>query len=252
MVTHAATGSEGLIWPAARNLAAWHEASVAALGHRSERIPGGWLSVDSIPDIYFGWVGTDPTVDPANVALALGRRSRGGHPSSACDPSSRLDLTSIGFRAGERQPWWFRSAGPVASAPHPIGISVEVVKSEIELATYEMVSAEGFGVAPAQPFRWHGPALLADRRFTIFLARLDGRPAGAALAFVEAGAVGVYGVTTVPWARERGLASALTGHAINVAANLPSVLQPSREARGLYARLGYARFAEFATWLRSG
>jgi GNAT superfamily N-acetyltransferase len=237
---------------AARNFAAWHEISVAALGYRSERVAGGWLSVDPIPGIYFGLVGTDPRTEPSILTSELVRRSRDGLPASACDPFGALDLGPLGFARGALQPWWARDPGPAPVGSHPRGVSVEVVRSEIELARYEAISAEGFGIPAGPPFRWHGPPLLVDRRLTIFLGRLDGRPAAAAMAFVEAGVVGVYGVTTVPSARGRGLATALTGHAVAVAPRLPTVLQPSREAERLYERLDFRSFAEFATWARSG
>jgi GNAT superfamily N-acetyltransferase len=240
-----------LVSAAARNLAAWHEAAVAALGHRSERVDGGWLTVDPVPAIYFGWISTEAGSDPVTVAREIGRRTRDGRPSGACDPWRTLDLASLGFERADPHPWWARAAEPLPGGAHPRGVSVQVVRSEIGLVSYEAVSAEGFGAPAAPPFRWHGPGLLADRRFTIFLARLDGRPASAAMAFVEAGVVGVYGVTTVPAAKGRGLATVLTSHAIAVAPRLPSVLQPSREAEGLYARLGYRPLAEFATWSRN-
>jgi GNAT superfamily N-acetyltransferase len=246
------TEPSDLVSAAAQNLAVWHEASVAALGHRSEWAAGGWLTVDPVPAIYFGWIGTQPGSDPVAIARVIARRTRRGRPASACDPWRTLDLAPQGFEPTEPQAWWARVAQPLPVGPHPRGVSVEVVRSEIELARYEGISAEGFGVPAEPPFRWHGPPLLLDRRLTIFLGRLDGRPAAAAMAFVEAGVVGVYGVATVPSARGRGLATALTGHAIAVAPRLPAVLQPSREAERLYERLGFAPFGDFATWARPG
>jgi len=241
-----------LVSAAAQNLAAWHEASVAALGYRSELVEGGWLSADPIPAIYFGWIGTGPAADVDAIAGAIARGTRGGRPASACDPWRTLDLTAGGFERADPQAWWARAPGRPPLGPHPRGVSVEVVRSEIELARYEAISAEGFGVPPEPPFRWHGPPLLVDRRVTIFLGRLDRRPAAAAMAFVEAGVVGIYGVTTVSPARGRGLATALTAHAIAVAPGLPAVLQPSPEAERLYSRLGFTPFGEFATWVRPG
>jgi len=241
-----------LVSAAARNLAAWHEASVAALGHRSERADGGWLTVDPVPAIYFGWIGTEPGSDPVAVAREIARRTRDGRPAGACDPWGTLDLAPLGFERADPQAWWARAAEPLPVGAHPRGVSIEVVRSEIGLAIYEAVSADGFGAPAAPPFRWHGPGLLADRRFTIFLARLDGRPASAAMAFVEAGVVGLYGVTTIPSLRGRGLGTILTRHAVGTARGLPAILQPSREAELMYARLGFAPFAEFATWVRPG
>jgi hypothetical protein len=44
----------------------------------------------------------------------------------------------------------------------------------------------------------------------LYLARLDSEPVGASQALFDSGAVGVYTVATVPWARGRGVGSALT------------------------------------------
>ena len=70
------------------------------------------------------------------------------------------------------------------------------------------------------------------------------------MGFAEAGVLGVYGVATVPEARRRGIATALTRGRWWHAPALPAVLQPSPMAEGMYPRLGFRRFTTFRSWDR--
>ena len=70
------------------------------------------------------------------------------------------------------------------------------------------------------------------------------------MSFLAGGVVGIYGVSTVPDARRRGYATALTALAIASEAGVPAVLQPSAAAEPLYARLGFRRFGSFDMWIR--
>jgi ribosomal protein S18 acetylase RimI-like enzyme len=62
------------------------------------------------------------------------------------------------------------------------------------------------------------------------------------------GAIGIYGVTTLPSARGRGYASALTRVLIDPA--IPAVLSPSIEAQNLYLRLGFEQVGMLTQWHR--
>jgi predicted GNAT family acetyltransferase len=62
--------------------------------------------------------------------------------------------------------------------------------------------------------------------------------------------LGIYGVATLPDARRRGYATALTQHAVAAVPGLPAVLQPSVMAERLYSRLGFRRFTTFRSWDR--
>jgi hypothetical protein len=238
---------------AAENLAAWHELSAAALGLRTRRDAAGWAALDPIPVIFFDWVGlrggttpSDCERDAERLLSTFGTDRR----LTISDPWNALPLARHGFRAGARQPWMVRGAAPVPAALTPADLDIERVADPDALATFEATSLAGFEATPVRPFTYHGPAILRDDRAHFWTGRVDGRAVVTAMAFVEAGVVGVYGVATVPDARHRGYATALTAIALTASPGCPAVLQPSAAAEPLYVRLGFRRFAEFGTWLR--
>ena len=161
----------------------------------------------------------------------------------------RMSLDGSGFSVEGDHPWMVRAPGALAvSAPE--GLRVERVTDAAGLADFELASAIGFGSPPQAAFTWHAPAVLADPRLQLWRGRLDNRTVSASMSFVEAGVVGIYGVSTVPDARRRGFAGALTRAALSADPSLPSVLQPSTSAEPLYRQLGYRRFTTFRTWVR--
>ncbi len=238
---------------AAENLAAWHEVSAAALGLRTRRDAAGWAALDPIPAIFFDWVGLRGATTPAQreedadrlLATIGARRSL-----TVSDPWDALPLGRHGFRAGSRQPWMARGPGPVPAALTPVDLEIERVADPDGLAAFEAAGLAGFEAVPVPAFTYHAPGILRDGWAHFWTGRVDGRAVATAMAFAEAGVVGVYGVATVPGARRRGYATALTAIALTAAPGLPAVLQPSAAAERLYARLGFRRFAEFGTWLR--
>jgi GNAT superfamily N-acetyltransferase len=146
-----------------------------------------------------------------------------------------------------------RPAGPVdGDGAPPAELSIEQVTDVPALLTFEATAAQGFESGAVDPHTWHGPDVLTDSRLRMWVGRRDDRPVAVAMAFADAGVLGVYGVATIPMARRRGYATALTAHAVSSAPELPAVLQPSRVAEPLYRRLGFQRFGVFRSWGRAG
>jgi GNAT superfamily N-acetyltransferase len=244
---------------AARNLAGWHESSLRALGVPQRRWPDAWLATAPPPPIYFSWIGTavgsagdgDGTLPSAEerIASAFGDQSR---MAAVSDPWRRYDLAPLGFEPGEPQPWMVRDPDADAARPvQPPELRIEPVADPDALVEFERTAALGFEVPPVAPFEWHGPGVLVDPRFRAWIGRVDGEPATVAMAYLDAGVVGVYGVATIPRHRGRGYGSLMTSLALRAAPSLPAVLQPSPRAEPLYARLGFRRFASFDSWHRA-
>ena len=84
----------------------------------------------------------------------------------------------------------------------------------------------------------------------IWLARVDGRPVGAAMSYCTENAVGVFGVNTIASARRRGYGGALTRAAVLSETGLPAVLASSTEGRSLYESLGFEEVGQLAIWAR--
>jgi GNAT superfamily N-acetyltransferase len=213
------------------------------------------VALDPPPPIYFDWIGLRRPAGrdgATDVARSIAESFPRGRRVIASDPWQAVALDGHGFRKGSEQPWMARAAAPLAAALTPRELDVEEVRRPDALATFEATSLAGFEAPPHAPFTFHGPGVLADPRARLLTGRVRGRPVATAMSFVEAGVVAVYGVATVPHARRRGYATALTALAIEAAPALPAVLQPSAAAEPLYARLGFRRFASFDTWVREG
>lgn len=234
-----------LVAATAANLAGWHDLMLRALGHATRQDGGLWLTGDRVPQIFFSAIAVRSRA--SSEACAAGTSTAVW--IAVCDPWNDLSLDGSGFSVEGDHPWMVRAPGALAVAA-PEGLRVERVTDAAGLADFELASAIGFGSPPQAPFTWHAPAVLADPRLQLWRGRLDNRTVSASMSFVEAGVVGVYGVSTVPDARRRGFAGALTRAALSADPSLPSVLQPSTSAEPLYRQFGYRRFTTFRTWVR--
>jgi ribosomal protein S18 acetylase RimI-like enzyme len=89
------------------------------------------------------------------------------------------------------------------------------------------------------------PGLLSDvdqRAFHVLLARLQGESVATAMAFDRDDDCGIYNITTLEWARRRGLGTALTAlHAHDAIARgcRTASLQSTEMARGVYTGVGF-------------
>jgi GNAT superfamily N-acetyltransferase len=82
-----------------------------------------------------------------------------------------------------------------------------------------------------------------------YVARLDGESVAMLMAFDHAGDCGIYMVSTVEAARRRGIATALSAHAVAAARDrgcLTASLQATEIAERVYARVG---FRDLGRWL---
>jgi ribosomal protein S18 acetylase RimI-like enzyme len=78
-----------------------------------------------------------------------------------------------------------------------------------------------------------------------FIGWLHDRPVASTSLLLHAGVAGIYGVATVPEARKRGIATAMTQHALRLAQKLNyhvAVLSPSEMSLRIYQRLGFQHY----------
>jgi len=126
------------------------------------------------------------------------------------------------------------------------GLTIETVEDADALAAWADAEGRGFQSVGAL-----GRGLAALRRgvgvghgvpLYHLLGRLDGRPVATATLMLAAGIVGIYDVSTVPEARQRGIGTAMTVAALQAgraAGYEIAFLQPSAMGRNLYERLGF-------------
>jgi hypothetical protein len=138
--------------------------------------------------------------------------------------------------------------------PTPAG--VELVRADDAEVLREIVDAAQQAWAPVGLPAEETASLLAHKERMLaphlvwYLARLDGRPAAAAMAICSHGVAGVYWVSTVPDARRRGLAELVTRAVGNAGFDLGmrvAALQASAMGFPVYLRMGYATVA-YTRW----
>jgi len=105
------------------------------------------------------------------------------------------------------------------------------------------------GMASDMAARLFGASLLDDDDVRLFVAALDGRTAGTAMAIRTRDVAGVYAVETTTDARRRGVATAATWAAVTAGRAWgcdPIVLQSSRMGYRVYEAMGFRTVARHA------
>lgn len=149
-------------------------------------------------------------------------------------------------------PLMLRPAGGDAPPPPP-GLRIEEVRDEPGLRAFEEATIRGFGLAAMEeqgPGSLFGPALVGDERARMWVGWEGNRPVSAAGTFVGAGINDVFNVATVPEARRRGYAAAVTWRASLADPTLPALLLASDEGRFVYKQMGYMALFRFTVWMR--
>jgi ribosomal protein S18 acetylase RimI-like enzyme len=137
----------------------------------------------------------------------------------------------------------------------PPGTSIDRVKDATEFRTFCDVLAAGF----------EAPSLLADAFFRLaevgfgddvpyrhYLARVNGRPVATTTSVIAGDVLGIYNVATLPDARGRGTARAITLASMSDGALTGcamAVLQSSEMGRSVYERLGFRVFADYQVYV---
>ena len=156
-------------------------------------------------------------------------------------------LVRHGFRYQGAVPWLSRIIDPLPAAPVPPGIEVRRVDSEELDAAWLEAMIAGFGLDPslvravARLARAVGFA--QDAPWQRFVALEDGRPVGSSGLMTGEEWSSVHNVATVPPARGRGVATAMTAVALERARELghrtAALGAASAEALRLYERMGF-------------
>lgn len=252
---------DALVTAGARNLGAWHQSSLDALGWAASFGDRWWTGVLPSPTIYHSAIALAPAPRRRSSRRHL-RELRALFANDAalyhsvCDPWNQLDLEPFGLTRHAVSPWFARPAGTVepggAGDERDVSIddlSITAVTERSELLLFEQTMARAFEVPVLiPPFGVHAPPILDDPSMHVFLGRLDGDPVVVAMACRAAGVLGIYGVGTVTEHRGRGLATRMMRHLLTIDASLPTTLQPSRMAESMYRKLGFEPIGDFAHW----
>ncbi|UWZ34063.1 GNAT family N-acetyltransferase [Dactylosporangium roseum] len=226
------------------NAAAFWTAVGEARGDALTRRPG-FLAVsgDARAGLRVLTLRADPSGGDLSELIALVRQGTGRRVMVE-DAYGSVDMSPLGL-AARQLPIMIRHPGAPLPAP---SVPVTRVTSADDLRTAERIVVDGFALEHFQPYRpgvVFPPALLD--RVELFLAAIDGEPAGACLVNPDAAAVGIYWVTTMPEFRSRGVGRAIMHEVLTRFDSRPVTLTATRSGRRLYESLGFDRIAA-ATW----
>jgi ribosomal protein S18 acetylase RimI-like enzyme len=229
----------------ARNSAAFWAATGRARGHEVIR-RRGFLAVAGDERAGLRVLIQEPGLGAGEVAeiTALARGAAG--PVDAEDPFSATDLSHLGMRTWQ-MPVMLRPPGPVAEPAMP----VVRVRDEEDLWAAERAVIEGFELARFEPHRGGEVfplALLDEPGVDVFVARLDGKVAGAAVTVVDGGFGSHYWVGTPAEFRSRGVGRAVMLGSLAPLADMPVTLTASRLGVPLYESLGFTAAAPSTWW----
>jgi GNAT superfamily N-acetyltransferase len=132
------------------------------------------------------------------------------------------------------------------------GLEVHRVVDERDLPAMAAIEAASFGTAPAVAARMFAPSALGAPEVSLYLATLGAEPVAMAYAHRFEGALGIFGVATMPPHRRRGIGTAVTAFAIRDAAHVELAwLQSSELGVPVYAAMGFESVAEWDVWVRA-
>lgn len=161
-------------------------------------------------------------------------------------------LTARGLVRQEQANMAMDLAALPETAPVPANCTIEEVYGAERFDAWGRTYVTGLGMPPAMAAGAlatlrgmpSGPGTPLRR----YLARLGGTAVASATLFMGGGAAGIYNVATLPEARGRGIATAVTLAALREAqrqGETVGVLHASETAYSVYRRMG---FAECCTW----
>jgi GNAT superfamily N-acetyltransferase len=140
------------------------------------------------------------------------------------------------------------------AAPPKVPEGVEIVRLtepgqladlvEVEVGAFETDRAVAEGLL--------APSQLSLPNVRLYAAIADGRPVAQAVTNTQRGAVGVFGVATLPEYRRRGIGTAITAFAIDdvrAEADL-AWLQSTEMGQPIYERMSFRSAAEWDVWVR--
>ncbi|GLZ79618.1 hypothetical protein Afil01_44250 [Actinorhabdospora filicis] len=228
----------------ARNSAAFWAAKGRARGHEVVR-ERGFLAAAGDERAGLRVLIQEPDLSAAELDAIGDLVKAASGPVDVEDPYSATDLSAFGWRSWQ-MPVMARPAGP-AAAP---AMEVVQVAGEADLREAERVVIESFGLARFEPYRageLFPPSFLEQEGVGVFVARLDGEVAGAAVTVVAGGWGSHYWVGTSEKFRSRGAGRAVMLGSL-AAADVPWTLTASRLGRPLYESLGYSEAAPSTWW----
>jgi ribosomal protein S18 acetylase RimI-like enzyme len=232
-------------------------ARVAACGGVMHDVDGLAVCLTGVPSEPFNptlVVRTPDDVDGALIAAAEHCNGVGLGLGIDLEPSIHRGIRDGAQRGGlslvESRPGMALELSALRSAPVPRSVDVRRVEDEPTLRKVTDADAAAFGVDPALTKAFLPAAVLDDPTQRVFAAFVGDEVVGAGESFLVDGVLGVFGISTLPAFRRKGIAAAVTSRVIEdraADADL-AVLQASKLGLHVYEALGFRQMSTWEVW----
>ena len=132
------------------------------------------------------------------------------------------------------------------------GLEIHRVTDAAVLDIHRQVATLGFGSDPSVAVGTACPDLLDRPECVVYVGYADGAPVVSGLGWRSGRTIGIYSIATIPSARRRGYAAAMTARAVAdgvVAGCDVAALQASEMGRPIYERLGFRTVVRYAAYV---
>lgn len=240
------------------HIQAWRQLTTA-VGGRCVDFDGICVAMTGIPaaDWNPGLV-VGPSVDPAAaVRRGIEARRLAGIPGGGYDvPMARYPrlaevFGNLGHRVLVTRPMMVAAVDDVVVGPVPPALEVRAVLDDGDLAAFRAVQVRGFDSDPVVVAASSPWEVVRLAEATYLVGWLDGEPVTSAMGVTVNGAVGVFGVTTLPEHRGRGYGRAVTAAACSAGSRRGARLawlQASEMGTPVYAAMGFRAVEDYAVW----
>lgn len=178
-----------------------------------------------------------------------------GRPLVIEDTFGTLPLEQYGFAPFARMPVMARlPAADGAPTISPGTLLVAPAASDQEVDMAERLMVEGLPIPALFPWRrgvLFPPDPVSIPGWVMWLAQLDGAPAGTAATFDDGSSVGLYGMAVGAQFRRRGVGTALLRGILSRHGDRPMCLTATDDGFWLYANAGFHTTGQAVWWRRA-
>lgn len=249
------------------SLAAYWGAYGLAEGSQYREYPGALFSYTPIPLALFNTViltGKDPaSIDQAADCAAKCIEEHGTpvlwrlSVTAASDPV-RSQLDRAGLQSGGGDPAMLMDLSELPSLPQVDGLTIEAVEGRSRRHDWAWLTCDAFELgADVREAMSRCEAAIPEEMFAEqprYVGSLDGNPVAVSSLVMAAGLAGIYAVATLPDARNHGIGTAMTLHAMAEGKRRgakAAVLQATKMGKPVYERIGFSTVYEYEHHLQT-
>ncbi|WP_343082498.1 GNAT family N-acetyltransferase [Ostreiculturibacter nitratireducens] len=249
------------------SLVAYWGAYALADGSLYETFPGAVCLYTPIPHCLFNSV-IVTTGMPSSIDRALESAERSieerGTPvlwrlsAVASSDSLRHRLTSAGLEREGSDPAMLKDLSDLPEAPRVEGLTVRCVEGRKGRYDWAWLTCDAFELTDdVREAMSRCEAAIPEDKFESqprYVGYHDGEPVAVSSLVMAAGLAGIYAVATLPAARNLGIGTAMTLHAMAEGKRRGArhaVLQATDMGRPVYERLGFSKVHEYELYLQN-